>query len=61
MLLEARGTGSPGAGVTDHYEPPEMGAGPLEEEQVFLIVSHLSSLLSPTLFSGMETKKSRQS
>lgn len=52
MLLEATGIGSPGAGVTDHREPPDMGPGPLEEEQVPLIVSHLSSLLSPTLVSG---------
>lgn len=58
MLLEARGPGSP-----DHHEPPEMGVGPLVpwKRSKCLTVGHLSSLLSPTLFFGMETKKSRQS
>lgn len=39
MLQEARGTGSPGAQVIDHCEPPDVGAGLPEEEQVLLTVS----------------------
>lgn len=50
MPLEATGIESPAAVATDHCEPPDMGPGPLEGEQVPLIESHLSSLLSPTLF-----------
>lgn len=60
MPLEATGIGCPAAVVTDHREPPDMGPGPLEGEQMPLTVSHLSSLLSPSLFSGPETKRSRQ-